>query len=231
MIGAFTCLELLALVCTGMFAKKICECRGWRKIRCIPWLILTECLVILIQNICYEKELTNFDAICLMIGLVIVAIISIRYVVNSTDVGMKIPIMLGWFSILTLFTLAAAMVDEKIMYFFKLLLMVLLIMGLMIVKDCVPIVRIFWSILVYVVMLFVNVSFTKNFLFSDVELVVSTIYEIFQRIYSLNPLSENMGDWGMITYMLDFLICRIMDVILLGFLSSNFMELCNNKKS
>lgn len=58
---------------------------------------------------------------------------------------------------------------------------------------------------------------------------VKAIYEVFQRIYCLNPLGRNCQKGELIAAIVDFLMCRVMDVILLGFLSSTFIEICNSR--
>lgn len=105
----------------------------------------------------------------------------------------------------------------------------MILMGLLIIKNAPPIVKIVMAIIFYLGMVAIDVVLTTGFLFSTIDEAVKAIYEVFQRIYCLNPLGKDYQKEELVTAIVDFLMCRIMDVILLGVLSSTFIEICNSR--
>lgn len=133
----------------------------------------------------------------------------------------------GWFLFLFLLSVTSSQISVKLMYIFKILTMLMFLMGMLIIKDVPPIIKIILSIILYVGMVVFDVMLTTGFLLSTVDKAVEATYAGFQKIYNLNPLDSDYQKGELLTNIVDFLICRIMDVILLGFLSSTFIEICN----
>ncbi len=50
-------------------------------------------------------------------------------------------------------------------------------------------------------------------------------------VFCLNAFNSQMLEVDVKTYMIDFFVCKIMDVILLGFCSSRFMEIVGEVRS
>ena len=217
-----------ALFSTSIFVRIVFEEKGWRKAKCIWWWILTADSVILLENTCFNIELTNFDVICILFGLLFLAYLSINYVLNGENFWDKVEILSIWLFLLIAFACSASIVNTELMYFFKLSIMFLLLLGITVLKDVNIAVKIVMSIILYLIMVILDVVVTSGFLFAPADQPVKAMYEVFQRIYCLSPIVASYKREEMITAMADFLICRIMDVILLGFLSSTFVEMCSN---
>lgn len=217
-----------ALFSTSIFARIVFEEKGWRKAKCIWWWILTADSVILLENTCFNIELTNFDVICILFGLLFLAYLSINYVLKGENFWDKVEILSIWLFLLIAFACSASIVNTELMYFFKLSIMFVLLLGITVLKDVNIAVKIVMSIILYLIMVILDVVVTSGFLFAPADQPVKAMYEVFQRIYCLSPIVASYKREEMITAMADFLICRIMDVILLGFLSSTFVEMCSN---
>lgn len=218
----------IALFCTLMFARVLFEEKGWKKVTCIFWWIFIKDCVILLENICFNAELTNFDAIFILIGLIYLAWLSINYILNGKELMNKFSILIVWIILLFIFAFSASKINTELMYFFKLSIMFILLLGIAVLKDMPVVAKILISILFYLLMVIVDVVVTSGFLFAPANQPVKAMYEVFQRIYCLSPIAASYKREELITAMVDFLICRIMDVILLGFLSSAFVEMCSN---
>lgn len=228
MICYFFIWMIVALVCTFMLARTILEGKGWKKIGCIFWWILTADCVILLENMCFNAELTNSGAVCILIGLTYLVWLSINYILNGKDISNKFGILAIWLFLLVLFAFSASRINTELMYFFKLSIMFVLLLGIAVLKDMPIVAKILISIVLYLLMIIFDVVVTSGFLFASADQPVEAVYEVFQRIYCLSPIEARYKREELITAMVDFLICRIMDVILLGFLSSTFVEMCSN---
>ncbi len=215
-----------ALFCTFKMTQIILKNVGFKKCACIIWWILTIDAVIFLEYACFGVEASNFGSIFILIGFVYLMILSISYVLRSESLCNRILVFVGWLGFL--FVLSFSLAEIIVfMYLFKVLTMLALLMGIIIIKDASPIVKIVMSIIFYLGMVVFDVMLTTGFLFSSVDKAVEAIYIGFQRIYCLNPLSPDYQKGELLTNIVDYLICRIMDVILLGFLSSTFIEICN----
>lgn len=217
----------IALVCTYKMVQAILENVKWRKLVCIFWWFVTIDAVIVLEYICFGIELTEGGTICILIGAFFLAKLSMDYILKDRDLWSKISIWGGWFVFLFLLSFLSSQISIEFMYIFKILIMLMLLMGMLIIKNALPIIKIIMSIIFYLGMIIFDVMLTTGFLFSTVDKAVETIYIGFQRIYSLNPLSSDYQKGELLTNIVDFLICRIMDVIFLSFLSSTFIEIYN----
>ena len=208
-------------------AQKILENVGWKKLSCIFWWFVIIDVLIVLEYICFGTELTELGTVCILIGTVYLAILSISYILKDRDIWNKITIWGGWFYFLFLLSISSSQINVELMYIFKILTMFMLLMGILIIKNASPIIKILMAIIFYLGMVAFDIMLTMGFLFSEVDKTVETIYIVFQRIYCLNPLDLGYSKDELLTNIVDFLICRIMDVILLGFLSSTFIEICS----
>lgn len=219
----------LALLSTYKIAEEILSDRKRRKIRRILlWWILAADAVIFLEHNCFGLELSNLGAIFILIGFIYLMVISINYILKDRDLINKIGLFAGWFGVLFVLSFSLVKISIIFMYFFKILIMFMLLMGLLIIKNAPPTVKIVMAIIFYLGMVAIDVVLTTGFLFSTIDEDVKAIYEVFQRIYCLNPLGKDYQKEELVTAIVDFLMCRIMDVILLGFLSSTFIEICNS---
>lgn len=210
-----------------MMVHAILENVRWKKLVCIFWWFVTVDAVIVLEFICFGEELTELGTVCILIGTVYLAILSMNYILKDRDLWNKISIWVGWFVFMFLLSISSSQISVELMYIFKMLTMLMLLMGMLIIKNALPIAKIVMSIIFYLVMVAFDVMLTTGFLFSTVDKAVEVIYIGFQKIYCLNPLSPDYQKGELLTNIVDFLICRIMDVVLLGFLSSTFIEICN----
>ncbi len=216
-----------ALFCTYCFSITIVLQQGWKKVKCIWWWILAKDAIVILDNI-YGKEITNFDAVCIIVGFVYLASLSINYILNAEDFFNKFAIFAAWLIFLIILSFSALNVSTSMMYIFKIMLMLMLVIGIVMLGNLNITFKIIGAIVVYVLMIAIDVVLTTSFLYSPVDQGVEAMYQVFQRIYCLNPLTEPYDKGELISSIVDFLMCRIMDVILLGFLSTTFMEICNN---
>ena len=218
-----------ALFCTYCFLITIVLQQGWKKVKCIWWWILAKDAIVILDNI-YGKEITNFDAVCILVGTMYLAILSINFVLKEKCFGHKLIVFLIWLVFLFTLSFSALTISTSMMYIFKTIIMFVLIIGVLMLSGRNPIFKIVGAIIVYLLMISLDVILTTSFLYSSVDQGVEAMYQVFQRIYCLNPLTEPYDKGELISSIVDFLICRIMDVILLGFLSTTFMEICNNSE-
>ena len=220
----------LALLSTYKIAEEILSDRKRRKSsRILLWWILAADAVIFLEHNCFGLELSNLGAIFILIGFIYLMVISINYILKDRDLINKIGLFAGWFGVLFVLSFSLVKISIIFMYFFKILIMFMLLMGLLIIKNAPPIVKIVMAIIFYLGMVAIDVVLTTGFLFSTIDEAVKAIYEVFQRIYCLNPLGKDYQKEELVTAIAGFLMCRIMDVILLGFLSSTFIEICNSR--
>ncbi len=220
----------LALFSTYKIAEEILSDRKRRKgSRILLWWILAADAVIVLEHNYFGVELSNSGAIFILIGFIYLMVISINYILKDRDLLNKIGIFAGWFGFLFVLSFSLVKISIIFMYLFKILIMFMLLMGLLIIKNAPPTVKIVMAIIFYLGMVAIDVVLTTGFLFSTIDEAVKAIYEVFQRIYCLNPLGKDYQKEELVTAIVDFLMCRIMDVILLGFLSSTFIEICNSR--
>lgn len=110
--------------------------------------------------------------------------------------------------------------------------MLTLLLGLIALRDFPVFGQIVGAIIVYILMIGANALISLQFLLAQSENQFwKGIYETVQRSYCLNPFNSQMSEVDAKTYMIDFFVCKIMDVILLGFCSSRFMEIVGVAKS
>ena len=111
------------------------------------------------------------------------------------------------------------------------MVMLTLLMGLIALKD----IHVFWQIvgafIIYILAIGINIILSTQFYSLSENEMLSGIYEIIQRSYCLSLINEQMSVVDMKMYIADFFICKIMDVILLGFISARFIEVVSVPKS
>lgn len=224
------CISLcLALFVTYKIAEKVLSDKNREKSsRILLFWILAADTVIVLEHNCFGVELSNLGAIFILIGFIYLMVISINYILKDRDLVNKIRIFAEWFLFLFVLSFSLVKISIIFMYLFKILIMFMLLMGLLIIKNAPPIVKIVMAIIFCFGMMAIDVVLTTGFLFSTIDEAVKAIYEVFQRMYCLNPLGKDYQNEELVTAIAGLLMCRIMDVILLGFLSSTFIEICNS---
>ena len=106
------------------------------------------------------------------------------------------------------------------------------LLGLTALRDLPVFEQIVGAIIVYVLMIGANTMISLQFLFALSENQFwKGIYETVQKSYCLKTFNSQMSEVDVKTYMIDFFVCKIMDVILLGFCSSRFMEIVGEVRS
>lgn len=127
---------------------------------------------------------------------------------------------------------ALEMQQIVLVYIFKAWLMLTLLLGMIALRDLPIFGQIVGAIIVYVLMIGANTMISLQFLFALSENQFwKGIYKTVRRSYCLNPFHSQMSEVDAKTYMIDFFVCKIMGVILLGFCSSRFMEIVGAAKS
>ena len=149
------------------------------------------------------------------------------------DIFGKLGIVFTAIYVIFVFSITVLEMQQIVLvYIFKAWLMLTLLLGLMALRDLPVFGQIVGAIIVYVLMIGANTMISLQFLFALSENQFwKGIYETVQRSYCLNAFNSQMLEVDVKTYMIDFFVCKIMDVILLGFCSSRFMEIVGEVRS
>lgn len=218
---------------TFIFIKMITDERGLCKIKAIAmWIVLYD-LRILFSVGKQAIKLSPIDCAFVIIGLILGYIYAIVFVVKSKDIFGKLGIVFTAIYVIFVFSITALEMQQIVLvYIFKAWLMLTLLLGLTALRDLPVFGQIVGAIIVYVLMIGANTMISLQFLFALSENQFwKGIYETVQRSYCLNPFNSQMSEVDAKTYMIDFFVCKIMDVILLGFCSSRFMEIVGEARS
>ncbi len=156
-----------------------------------------------------------------------------KYQKNMKDIFGKLGIVFTAIYVIFVFSITVLEMQQIVLvYIFKAWLMLTLLLGLMALRDLPVFGQIVGAIIVYVLMIGANTMISLQFLFALSENQFwKGIYETVQRSYCLNTFNSQMLEVDVKTYMIDFFVCKIMDVILLGFCSSRFMEIVGEVRS
>ena len=218
---------------TFIFIKMITDERGLCKIKAIAmWIVLYD-LRILFSVGKQAIKLSPIDCAFVIIGLILGYIYAIVFVVKSKDIFGKLGIVFTAIYVIFVFSITALEMQQIVLvYIFKAWLMLTLLLGLTALRDLPVFGQIVGAIIVYVLMIGANTMISLQFLFALSENQFwKGIYETVQRSYCLNPFNSQMSEVDAKTYMIDFFVCKIMDVILVGFCSSRFMEIVGEARS
>lgn len=220
-------------LCTYIFIKMIIDERGIYKVKAAAmWIILYDVNLIFIASN-RTIELSSIDAWFIIMGLIIGFVFSFLFIMKSKDTLLKTFILLICFYFFFVFSISSIAVQNMLsLYIFKSMIMITLLMGLIALKDAPIFLQILGALILYIIMLGTNVLLSARFFDIQTENQFwNEIYGIVQRSYCLNPVNEQMYVEDIKMYIVDFFICKIMDVILLGFLSARFIEIVSVSKS
>lgn len=221
------------LVSLYMFIKILFDKKGIYKVQAIPMLIFLYDAVIIFNANNQARNLSIIECVIMLIGLIVGYVYSAIFVMKSSNIGVKMGTIFTWFYVL--FVIAVSMLQIQflgMLYVFKGWLMLTLLLGLLTLKELPLLIQFIGAIILYILMLGANVMLTTQFLtvLPD-NYFWRRIYEIVQRIYCLNPVNGQMSDLEALMYIIDFFLCRIMDMILLSFFSTKFINLMNISKT
>lgn len=228
---------IIALSCmlpiTFIFIKMITDERGLCKVKAIAmWIVLYDFRIIFtVGN--QKIKLSSIDCGFVIIGLILGYVYAIIFVVKLKDTFGKLGIVFTAIYVIFVFSITALEMQQIVLvYIFKAWLMLTLLLGLIALRDFPVFGQIVGAIIVYILMIGANALISLQFLLALSENQFwKGIYETVQRSYCLNPFNSQMSEVDAKTYMIDFFVCKIMDVILLGFCSSRFMEIIGAAKS
>lgn len=221
------------LLCTCVLVKTIIDEKGIYKLKAVAmWIVLYNVRMILDVNSQFI-ELSDLDVWFIIIGMILGYVYSFILIMKSRDSWMKLGIIIIWIVIFLSFSATALEIHQMVLlYIFKVLIMLTLLMGLMALRNLPAFGQIIGAIILYGIMIGADVILCGQFWDAWHENQFwSGIYKIVQRDYCLNDIHNQMPDINYITYIADFFICKIMDVILLGFLSARFIEVVSISKS
>ncbi len=228
---------IITLICmlpiTFILIKMITDERGFCKVKAIAmWIVLYD-LRILFSVGNQAIKLSPIDCVFVIMGLILGYVYAIVFVVKSKDTFGKLGIVFTAIYVIFVFSITALEMQQIVLvYIFKAWLMLTLLLGLIALRDLPIFGQIVGAIIVYVLMIGANTMISLQFLFALSENQLwRGIYETVQRSYCLNPFNNQMSEVDAKTYMIDFFVCKIMDVILLGFCSARFMEIVGAAKS
>lgn len=178
-------------------------------------------------------KLSSIDFGFVIIGLILGYVYAIVFVVKLKDTFGKLGIVFTAIYVIFVFSITALEMQQIVLvYIFKVWLMLTLLLGLIALRDFPVFGQIVGAVIVYILMIGANALISLQFLLALSENQFwKGIYETVQRSYCLNPFNSQMSEVDAKTYMIDFFVCKIMDVILLGFCSSRFMEIVGAAKS
>lgn len=220
------------LLFTYIFIKILIGENGVYKVKAILiWIVLYDLNCIL--NIGNSSiKLSNMDVWFLIISLILGCVYSFMSIIKSKDILWKISIEFTCFYIFLVFCASALETQNVVLiYIFKVMLMLTLLMGLIALKDIHIFLQIVGAFILYIIAIGMNIMLNTQFYSLTDDEMLSGIYEILQRSYCLISVNEQMSTVDIKMYIVDFFICKIMDVILLGFISARFMEAVGKSKS
>lgn len=207
--------------------------RGFCKIKALAmWIVLYDFRIIFsVDN--QVIKLSVIDCVFIIVGLILGYICVMVFSAKSKDTVGKLGIVFTGIYVIFVFSLAALQTQQIVLiYIFKVWLMLTLLLVLIVLRDIHPFGQIIGSIIVYILMIEANAFISMQFLFALSENQFwKGIYETVQRSYCLNPFNSQMSEIDVKTYIIDFFVCKVMDVILLGFCSARFMEIVGTSKS
>ena len=218
---------------TFILIKMITDERGLCKVKAIAmWIVLYD-LRILFSVGNQAIKLSPIDCVFVIMGLILGYAYAIVFVVKSKDIFGKLGMVFTAIYVIFVFSITALEMQQIVLvYIFKAWLMLTLLLGLIALRELPIFGQIVGAIIVYVLMIGANTMISLQFLFALSENQFwKGIYETVQRSYSLNPFNSQMSEVDAKTYLIDFFVCKIMDVILLGFCSSRFMEIVGEARS
>lgn len=225
------------LVCmlpiTFIFLKTIIENDVYSKTKAIAlWIVLYDLRIVFGTDI-EVIELSVIDCVFITIGMIFGYIYAIVFIVKSKDTLGKLSIVFIVLYFIFVFSLVALEVQQIVMvYIFKAWLMITLLLALVALRNLPILWQIVGAIIVYILMLGINALISMQFLFALSEnRFWEGIYTTIQRSYCLNAFNGNMSEIDVKTYIVDFFMCKIMDVILLGFCSARFLEIVGDSKA
>lgn len=228
---------ILYLICmlpiTFVFVKMIIDERGFYKVKAIAmWIVLYDFGIIFnVDN--QAIKLSVMDCGFMIIGLILGYVYVIVFIVKSKDTVGKLGIVFTAIYVIFVFSITALEMQQIVLvYIFKVWLMLTLLLGLLALRNFPAFGQIIGAILVYILMLGANAMISMQFLSALSENQFwKGIYETIQRSYTLNAFNSQMSEVDVKTYIIDFFVCKVMDVILLGFCSARFMEIVGASKS
>lgn len=218
---------------TVKFCKMIVDEKGIHKVKAIAMLIGLYDLRIIFDVNNQPIKLTVIDCVFMIIGIIWGYVYSILFVVKSKDSLGKISAIIVWGYVAFVFSISALKIQQmELLYISKVWLMLTLLAGLLALRNVSVFGQIIGAIILYIIMFSANAIISKEFLSAASEdQLWKGIYETIQRSYSLNSINNQITDINLITNIVDFLMCKVMDVILLGFLSARFLEIVGESKS
>lgn len=228
---------IVFLICmlpfTVNFWKMIVDEKGIYKVKAIVMLIGLYDLKIIFAVNNQPIKLTVIDCVFMIIGIIWGYVYSILFVMKSKDSLGKISAIIVWGYVAFVFSISALKIQQmELLYISKVWLMLTLLAGLLALRNLSVFGQIVGAIILYIIMISANAILSTEFLSAaDKNQLWKGIYESIQRSYSLNPINNQVTDINLITNIVDFLMCKVMDVILLGFLSARFMEIVGESKS
>ena len=218
---------------TFVFVKMFIDERGFFKVKSVAmWIGLYDLRIILnVDN--QAIKISVMDCGFIIIGLILGYVYVIVFVVKSRDTLGKLGIIFTAIYVIFVFSVAALGTQQIVLvYIFKVWLMLTLLLGLVALRDVPALGQIIGAIIVYILMLGANALISMQFLSALSENQFwKGIYETVQRSYCLNSFNSQMSEINVKTYLVDFFVCKVMDVILLGFCSARFMEIVGESKS
>lgn len=233
MLEKITVFLVCMLPTTFIFAKMIIDERGLYKLKAIAmWIVLYDFKIIFsVDN--QAIKLSVMDCGFIIIGLILGYVYVIIFIVKSKDPIGKLGIIFTAIYIIYVFSVAALETQQIVLvYIFKMWLMLTLLLGLIALRDFPALGQIIGAIIVYILMIGANAMISMQFLSAlSEDQFWKGIYETVQRSYCLNSFNSQMSEIDVKTYIVDFFLCKVMDMILLGFLSARFMEIVGESKA
>lgn len=218
---------------TFIFVKMIIDERSFYKVKAIAiWIVLYDFRIIFNVNN-QTIKLSVVDCGFVIIGLIIGYVYVSTFITKSQDTFVKLGIVFTAIYIFFVFAAAALEAQQIVLvYIFKVWLMLTLLLGLIALRDFPALGQIIGAIIVYILMIGANALISTQFLSAVSEdQFWKGIYETVQRSYGLNSFNSQMSEIDLKAYIVDFFVCKVMDVILLGFLSARFMKIVGESKS
>lgn len=224
---------LVLILSTVLFLKRILFEKGIYKLKAVAmWIALYDLRLIFNVND-QSVKLWEIDFAFIIFGIIWGTVCTFKYTVNTKDFWGKISAILIWIYMSFAFAVSALQLQQLyLVYGFKVWMMLTLLMGLISLRNISISRQIIGAIIIYVIMLGANAIISNEFLVaSSGNHLWHGIYETIQRSYCLNPVNDEMSEMNIKTYIIDFFICKIMDVTLLGFLSAKFLEMVRGSNS
>ena len=203
-------------MCVYMMFDGFIFLKGLRKVLVFRWYIYAICFSMLSWYL-ENETIGTIESILFLITVVLVFVEAVNYYLTKVNEWFK-EIVILFFMILGLlfFDIVAVQVNITLFWILRVITLLILICGLKIIPHVNRLLGIILIIALYIAMVAISATLSIDFLFSSISEVCVAFYRNVRNLYTLPEPNAEMSMRNLLEIMGSFLLCRIMDAILIG---------------